>query len=197
MITLYRAVPKKFYIEGKKYYSLPTKRIPSNIPYLIDNIWELLRSDDFPSRRFSAYASPTIELALENASAVGDNREDYIVNKVVFYGEDYKMSHIKSSDARFHNDCFMLKKLVLEHLGKDFSNLSLEDKVKHAALFIPAIEKEELSNYFLSNKNNEKLLLLIKEASTFWNDASTEISDHNGELFFEVKNDTYYELLPV
>lgn len=194
-MKLYRAVPNSILNEEIIYQRQNTKRIPSNIPYLIDNIWEYLRPEIMPSRRFSAYASPTKELALENASAYTET--GYIVKEVLFLNDNYKIAHIPISDAKYHSDINKIKKIVLDHLGKEFSDLSVIEKSKHCALFLPTIDKIELEHYFSETNENKELLLKIKEVSVFWSEAKITPQNHNGELFFELQENCSYKLNPL
>lgn len=197
MIKLYRAVPKKSFNENETYQAKSTKRPPSNVPYLIDNIWESLRPDYFPSRRFSIYASPTPELALENASSIGYNKNDYIVCQLIVKKEDIKIAHIPVKDARNHSDISKIMRHVINNIGQNFPDMNIKDKAKHAALFLPTISKEELIEYFNSNQNSSNLYYEIKKISTFWNEAENVPQNHNGELFFELLNDTSYKLIKI
>lgn len=56
---MYRAVHKASFVPDTVYSEQKTKRVPNNVPHIIDNLWEMFRTEEFPSRRFSAYASPT------------------------------------------------------------------------------------------------------------------------------------------
>lgn len=194
MIKIYRAVPKEGFEEDKIYKAQITRRTPSNVPYLVDNIWEFLRPANYPSRRFAAYASPTKELALENASSVGHNKDDYFVLEVIFNQNDVKLAHIAISDARYHADISKIMRHVIFHLGKDFSNMSLNEKARHAALFIPSVSKEELENYFKSSEHGIQLAHELRKLSTFWKEAALVPQSHNGELFFEVSGTLTYKL---
>lgn len=193
---MYRAVPKASFVPNTVYSEQKTKRVPSNVPYIIDNIWELLRPEEFPSRRFSAYASPTPELALNNASAIGNIKDAYVVCEVVFSGP-IKLAHLSIVDARHHPDISILMRHVMKRLGVDFSNMSLADKITHAALFMPAISKQELSDYFNESEERKMFLWELKRLSSFWFDAQREAQPHNGELFFEVSNGLTYQLKPL
>lgn len=42
---MYRAVPEVSFVPNTVYSEQKTKRIPSNVPYIIDNLWELLRNE--------------------------------------------------------------------------------------------------------------------------------------------------------
>lgn len=193
-MKMFRAVPKEGFDPNRVYKAQATRRTPSNVPYLVDNIWEWLRPEQYPSRRFAAYASPTVELALENASAVGSNKDDYIVCEIQFNEEDIKVAHIGVKDARYHQDISKIMRHVVASLGKDFSNMSLKEKVQYAPLFMPAISKEEMNEYFNSSEEAKKLANELKTMSTFWNDAHIEPQNHHGELFFEVSGNVAYTL---
>lgn len=197
MMKMYRAVPKDGFDSTKQYYSLSTRRTPSNVPYLVDNIWEWLRPTHFPSRRFSAYASPTPELALENASAVGSNKDAYIVCEVNFNSSEVKLAHIIVKDAKYHQDISKIMRHVITSLGKDFSNMSIKEKTQHSPLFMPGVSKEEMDQYFNSSKEASKLGQELKGLSLFWNEALTSPQNHDGELFFELGNKSNYQLIPL
>jgi hypothetical protein len=192
-MKLFRAVPKANFVQEQKYFRLKSQRTPTNIHYVVDNIWEFLRPENYPNRRHCAYASPTKELALGNASSVGYNKDDYFVCEVVFNG-NFKFGHLNLTDARNHTDNFLLKKHVLQFLGKDFSNLPLFEKSKYNSLFLPVVLKDELVDFFNSNELLKELGNELKHYSKFWQDTSLEIHNHNGELFFEPIGESYYQL---
>lgn len=192
---MYRAVPKDGFIPDTIYYGQQTKRIPSNVPYIIDNIWEWLRTDTLPSRRQAIYASPTPQLALENASSVGSDTNKYIVCELVVNDNNLTLAHLNIKDARYHTDISILMRQINTLLGKEFSDLSIQDKIKHAPLYLPAVGKEELDHYF----TNEGYLLVdkIKSISTFWKDIVNIPQDHDGELFFNLSPNGSYTLKPI
>ena len=69
-MELFRAIPSSQLVAAEKgFRRQSTIRVPSNVPYVVDNLWESLRPKNMPSRRHAIYASPTPELALQNASA--------------------------------------------------------------------------------------------------------------------------------
>lgn len=192
---MYRAVPKDGFIENTVYSGQLTSRLPSNVPYIIDNIWEWLRTDNLPSRRHAIYASPTPQLALENASSVGSDTSKYVVCELVIHDSNLTLAHLNIKDARYHKDISILMRQINSLLGKEFSDLSIQDKMKHAALYLPAVSKNELNNYF----TNEGSILVnkIKELSSFWQDTTNVPEDHDGELFFNLSTNGSYTLKPV
>lgn len=193
-MEMFRAVPKEGFDSSKVYKAQSTRRMPSNVPYLVDNIWEWLRPENFPSRRFAAYASPTPELALANASVVGSDTNLYIVCEVEFNTSDIKIAHIPIKDARYHKDISKVVRYVISSFGKEFSNLSVKDKSQHAALFLPGVSKEELIEYFDSSESTINLAHELEDVSTFWKEASLTPQNHDGELFFEVSGEVSYTL---
>lgn len=193
-MKMYRAVPKDGFKAETLYTALPSRRTPSNVPYLVDNIWEWLRPSHAPSRRHAVYASPTPELALANASAAGIDPSLYIACELVFDGEGVKLAHLNVVDARQHKDISRLLRHVSSRHGADFSNLALAEKLAFAPLYLPAVSREELSAYFASSAAATKLSEELALMSTFWDDTSSTPEDHNGELFFELPPGAVYQL---
>jgi hypothetical protein len=196
-MKMYRAVPIAGFDSAKQFSAPTTRRTPSNVPYLVDNVWDALRPDHAPSRRFAAYASPTPELALVNASAAGSDPSLYVACEIVFKGTDIVLAHLKETDARFHPDIGRFVRKVAEVQGANFGSMSLELKAAHAALYLPGVSKFELFAYFCSTSQAQDLRRQLQDLSTFWKDASYEPQPHNGELFFELRNGTTYTLQPV
>lgn len=196
-MKMYRAVPKTGFVENKVYEGQTTKRLPSNVPYIVDNIWEWCRPSDAPSRRHAVYASPTAELALQNASAVGFNKDDYFICQLVFTDPNIKLAHLIIKDAREHDDISRIMRHVNKYFGKDFSGLSIVDKSKHAPLYLPSVNKEDLEEYFQSLGDNYELAQSLKLVTQFWSDVTFEPKNHNGELFFELSPTGTYTLEPI
>jgi hypothetical protein len=198
-MKMYRAVPKEGFDANKIYMRQSTRRTPTNVPYLVDNIWEFLRPDYAPSRRHAAYASPTPELALANASAVGADPSLYEVCEILVKGE-VLLAHLQVTDARLHEDVSRIVRHVAKAHGAPFADLPIEEKAVHAALYLPGVSDDELGAYFCRRVQGEQLrweLQHTRNLCTFWKDASYEPQDHNGELFFELKKGSSYTLKPL
>jgi len=110
---IYRAKNPK-YVKPEPIDPYDTRRMPGNVPYLVDNLWAWTRPDGYPDRRASAYASPSADQAIESAGG-----DDVVAYRVVFDGEhnlaqlgDPRDKGFDRSDARYHPDCRALKKLV-------------------------------------------------------------------------------------
>lgn len=196
-MKMYRAVPKAEFDASKRYFASTTRRTPSNVPFLVDNVWEFLRPDHAPSRRHAVYASPTPELALANASAVGADPNLYQVCEVLVHGFGLRLAHLNVTDARLHEDISRITRHVAKALGSDFADKALEQKTSHAALYLPAVSSYELCAYFDRSIQSQRLLSELKSLSTFWKDASYTPQDHNGELFFELRDGSSYQLKPL
>jgi hypothetical protein len=196
-MKMYRAVPKASFGPNAQFEGLTTRRTPSNVPFLVDNLWEWLRPEHAPSRRHAMYASPTPELALANASAVGSDPSKYVVCELETSGPGLVLAHLLVKDARDHHDIGALVRLVSGSMGREFGSLPLAEKTAHAALYVPAVSKEELSVYFESTEAAKQLAKEVRAVSTFWQDASYTPQDHNGEFFFEIPAGVICTLRPL
>jgi hypothetical protein len=196
MQKLYRAVKKASFNPDELHTVKATRRLPGNVPYLLDNIWEFLRPEGMPSRRHVAYASPSPEIALASASARRKNPEDYVVCEIEVVGGEVKVAHIKEEDAKEHHDIDNVRTAVMQAIGADFSDLPLHEKLHYAPLFLPGVSKAELQEAFAANPRLQALEPIIR-TSTFWDDAVSTPQPHNGELFFEMLNGGGYRLKEV
>lgn len=194
--TLYRAVPAADFDPSRVYSRALTPRLPVNIPYVVDNLWEAIRPNDMPSRRHSAYASPTPELAAANASAAGHDPSLYVVCEVELDGP-VRLAQIPFKDAREHPDIRIVQKAALAALGQDFAEQTLAQRSQVAALFLPGLSPEHLNELARENMLVEWALERTQLESTFWSSATTQPStSSDGELFFELLEGSTYKLAP-
>lgn len=194
-IKMYRAVARARFEQGRRYAPMLTQRLPSNVPYLVDNIWEWLRPESAPSRRHAVYASPTPELALLNASAGGLARENYIVCELELSGPAIKVAHLNVTDARLHHDIGRLMRYLPSAINAGFADLPQQEKQRYAPLFLPGVKKTELEEFFSSSTPLGQLAAGIREISRFWLDASLFVRpESDGEMFFEISAECYYFL---
>lgn len=196
-MKMYRAVPKASFDPNARFEALTTRRTPSNVPYLVDNVWEWLRPEHAPSRRHAMYASPTPELALENASAIGSDPSKYVVCELEVSGPGLVLAHLLVKDARYHDDIGKIVRHVTGAMGRSFGNMPLAEKTAHSALYLPGVSKEELSEYFESTDVAKQLATELRALSMFWQDASYTPQDHNGEFFFEIPAGVFCTLHPL
>lgn len=195
-MKLYRAISKENVpSNGTAYRHVSTLRAPSNVPYLVDNLWEALRPDSMPSRRHAVYASPTAALALSNASSVvGGANNAYRVFEVRIEG-CAKVAHLDVTDARYHDDIRQLPRAIVNTLGKEFSCLPLAERAQVAPLFMPYMTKEDLQRLASQSALVQKCLEEAMRQSTFWPSASpTPKPNSPGELFFELDQSAMYYL---
>ncbi|MBM9536745.1 hypothetical protein [Desulfobulbus alkaliphilus] len=98
-LQLYRSVVLRDEQKDLLFSSKETMRPPGNVPYIVDNLWEWQRPLTFPCRRFSAYASPTPELALQSGPKNGK------VFRLEFLDLP-KIAHLKGyADSKYHPEC--------------------------------------------------------------------------------------------
>jgi hypothetical protein len=147
----------------------PSRRIPANIPYLVDNIWEYLRPESAPSRRFAAFASTTPEQAV--ASALIDPSEEPDIWEVELNRDD-QVVFCDVPDARDHPDVKALPRIITRSLQQSlaFDRYALTER--HARLFVPAAAREDLVEYFQVNEDAPDLERELRNASTFWKDGN-------------------------
>jgi hypothetical protein len=141
-MPIYRAVPRSKCTPGQEIRRSEGRRLPSHVSYLADNLWEFTPPPGMPSRRPAVYASPTPELALQNAAG-GLPRHEYLACVLEFH---YRPAIIQLtvSDARHHPDIKRLQQVVNESL-RDWSATELERKLALAPLFLPGVTREELA----------------------------------------------------
>lgn len=183
---MYRSVKKS--TNSNTSLERNTNRPPGNVPYLIDNLWEWARPEEFPNRRHSVYACPTVELAKELGP------KDGTVYKINIEQSSFKMiaQLIDIKDSKYHDDCKDLLKLmigVFKEINKNWIELPIDDKLFLGKLYIPCLSKEEVEEIM-----NSELLLPHKQAIIdnikYWNnvklvDLNQGFPSQNGEIFFE------------
>jgi hypothetical protein len=196
-MPMFRAVPKEGFDPLKIYAPQATRRMPSNVPFVVDNVWEWLRPGGAPSRRQAVYASPTPAGARASASAVGGNPEDYVVCELEIFSEGLCLAHLKVADAREHSDIGVLMRYLARAFGSHFSDAAIADKLPFAALYLPAVSGHELGELFASSPELALIGKHLRSVSTFWQDASLGLENHNGELFFEMQPGEHYRLHPL
>lgn len=176
-----------YFVEGRN-----TLRAPSNVSFLADNAWELIRliNNPFaPSRRVSAFASPTKAQALE--SAVNTDAE---VFKVVFKNVDPLVSVLHGyCDAKLHPDIKMLQRAFAKQATSDQGFTGKEHLI--ADLFGPFGFK----CVPVWQDNDEDFVLSLLEKVTFWKDIEvipfSKVDPHNEncEIWFDQTNGYWLE----
>jgi len=199
MLTLYRLDKPGADAIGPRHPRQPsTQRVPGNVPYLVDNLWEWARPVECPSRRYAVYASPSPELAREAGGAVGG-----CVYRVEFLG-DVRAVQAPQKDARFHSEAQgsqSLTRFVARLLGQAWVDAPLAEKQTLAPLWAPCLSREEVESVIADSAlapHREALWARIN----FWTDVQLLSLDHplpyaEGEVFFEATSWQYHLVDPL
>jgi hypothetical protein len=191
-MKIFRAVPHAAFNPEREYRRHPGTRLPANVPYLVDNLWEFTRPDAMPSRRKSVYASPTAALALDGAAGVGRPKDGFIVCRVECRGAP-KTFQLSVADARYHPDVKILQKAVHDKLAGPVA-VGFEDKLALAPLFVPGMTRAELQAAMDGNAGLRGLVMELAALVALWKDTPDSAL---GELFFEIDEDNAYTLHPL
>jgi len=192
-MQLFRAIPASRLAEAAIGIGRQsTVRVPSNVPYVVDNLWESLRPKHMPSRRHAIYASPTVELALRNASAALRQGDEYVACRVIVDPDHIRVAHLQVKDAREHSDIRLISQWVSKY-GHALAELPMAAKHKLAPLFMPGLRRNELTDLWKADALVAELFTYVTQHSTFWSSASAVAQPTDGELFFELlgATDTY------
>lgn len=182
-MSLFRCEKKAAETELKREKKT-TRRIPGNVPYVVDNLWEWTRPEGYPSRRFAVCGSPTPEAPWELAKHKG---QLYRIDPP----EEALVVQLKGiEDAKFHPDCKNLKRTLISSLTKTgWTEEPLEGKQKIAPLWAPGLTKEEVE-FLFSLEPLKGIREEMWNAVTFWKDLRQldsvgDLEDTVGEIFFE------------
>ncbi|MFQ5443368.1 MAG: hypothetical protein ACE5EK_02005 [Nitrospinales bacterium] len=190
LLNLYRSIDSEKKSDALYEYK-STMRPPGNVPYVVDNLWEWKRPEEYPNRRFSVFASPSQELANKSTSTEG-----YKAFRVELNG-DFKLAQLKENycDSKYHPETKILKRnliaLVSEISGERWIDLDLKKKQEIGQLWIPCLRKKEISYLFDSIPLLKKIREQLYNKINYWNDVKTLSTDNDfpmnetGELFFE------------
>lgn len=182
---MYRAVRKA---SGFAIPAANGNRPPTNVPYIVDNIWEWLRPDDYPSRRRSAFASPDPHLAAISIGLEDDEMIESIYAIELIGGQAFAQITKGSnpSDARYHSDVTAVPRAMKEKiLPRNWFDLPMSQRGDLAGLYVPCLSKAEVEACFQGIDSSP-----IVRVSTFWRDVDLHVSPdtilhEQGEIFFE------------
>jgi hypothetical protein len=165
-------------------------RMPSNVPYIVDNLWEVLRLDGMPSRRQAIYASPSRALALQNQSG-RDRGDGFCVYRVVVDGSAL-IAQIPKRDAREHADIKNVQ-VIVQSEAASITSAPDDEKPFLALLFLPGATKADWKRARSGSPIADRLAEAMRAASTFWQDASSQPDpESDGELFFQLAPGSTY-----
>ena len=147
-------------------------RVPKHVPLLVDNVWEYIRPAEMPSRRNSAFGSPTAELARLSGPAEG------VICRVFVTMPCPAAQIVGCSDARCHADVATVPPAVAM-MGLPADTVSL--------LSTTLLSRTELGNFL---PRAEDFVAMLADASIFWKQCrrvqvtAGRTADAVGELFF-------------
>jgi hypothetical protein len=118
---IYRSVEAKPDTTTKLRMPKTTMRPPGNVHYVVDNLWEWKRPENYPNRRHSVFASPTPELALKAAKGG-------TVYTVEFNGRCNLCQVRGHDDSKEHPDRKDLRKLLFKIFGQHWIDGNLKDR---------------------------------------------------------------------
>ncbi|PXW98714.1 hypothetical protein C7444_102194, partial [Sphaerotilus hippei] len=164
-----------------------TRRAPSNVPYLVDNLWEWCRPMPMPSRRHSVFACPTPELAREAGNATAGS---------VFSVEttEARVVQIAVKDAKFHPEADPanrnnLSRVVARMFDQKWFDLPIAERGQEALLWSPCLERGEIDRIIGLSRHLRPRREELRNAVRFWQDATlvkkrTVWPHAEGEIFF-------------
>lgn len=197
--SLYRSIKEPTENDQLIFQYRDTMRAPSNVPYIVDNLWEWARPDGYPCRRHASYASPTPKLALESGPGGGK------AYQVRFLGQ-ISIAQVKGcSDSKEHPDCKKLKKVTIHLLRQQIDDWWLDwdigIKQQLGQLWMPCLRKSEMDYLFAHVPELNKIHRELRSYITYWNDIEIinpnqgGFPDKDGEIFFEARDG--YQLMPI
>ena len=140
MRDLYRSV-----VPGSDTFSprgpFATRRIPAYVPYLVDNLWEWKRPEEFPSRRYAVLASPSPVLAVRSGPSGGYAFRVDIRGAAI-------VAQVSLADSRDHHECRSLCRMLKKLLGQNWIDADLHVKQEAGPLYIPCLSKAEIEELF-------------------------------------------------
>lgn len=190
-MEIFRAVPRDTFVEGRIIQWRASTRLPGNVPYVVDNLWEYVRPQDLPSRRHAVYASPSAELALAGASSQSVPADRFIACRVVI-AKPTKLFQASVSDARLHPDVGAIPRLVNRYVQNPTS--APLDLTCLAPLFLPGTPRDQLHR---ATQEVEELARLIDQVAgevKMWQDKPDPTA---GEIIFEIAEGNSYQLTSV
>ena len=189
-IVYYRAVKSLSAAEQVKVHRWrPTMRLPTNVPYIVDNLWEFLRPADMPSRRHAVYVSPSPQLALQCA-ARPEERDGFSAYEVEIVG-DYTITQLSVEDARYHSDVAAVLTLVKAH-QPSWQGCEWTTRLRLGMLFAAGSTKTDWNRLVDEDATTADFVNLLMRTSQFWKTANPPRTNCNGELFFELRRSSHY-----
>jgi hypothetical protein len=201
-MSIYRAHEGKEPDTFEEARDRPTRRPPSNVSYVVDNLWEWTRPECYPDRRSSKFASPNYEQALRSRGLpVGQVqsvfRLEFVGDPVVAQLSVRDEEGGLVRDAKSHPDCKKLRKLLIKKLdgGRDrffWPSQPMEDKHPASQLFQPCLTAEEVDHLFDIVEELQPHKEEIRRRITYWDDLELiepdSLYNQAGEILFQFQN---------
>lgn len=162
-------------------------RPPLYVPNVVDNLWEWQRPIEFPSRRMSAFASPTPQLARQGGPPQGKVYQVDLASAVkVCQLQGYR-------NSRDHPEATSLPILLYERLGADWIAARMEEKDPAGRLWLPCLSQAEVEQLFADVHELRIIRAEMLFSIQYWNhvrllDSADFKLDPEGEVFFEAPN---------
>jgi len=193
--TFFRAVPvTDASIHGEAQHARKTVRLPLNVPYIVDNLWEHLRPGSAPCRRQAVYASPVAALAARYVTAEAKGRGTAVYELLI--SGPAKIAQLQVEDAKLHGDIAAVRKL-LQALSVVVLEASWEARQSMAPLFMPVADKADMLRTIATSPLAASFIEQANQLSRFWSDVSTDNFNPVGEIFFQLAPGSTYRLLPI
>lgn len=190
-LPIYRAEALTATLEGgEPQQARATVRFPVNVPYVVDNLWEVLRPGDMPSRRHALYASPTRALARQNRSG-RDQGRGYCLYQLEIDGAA-AVAQLQIPDARRHPDV-KAAQTIIQSFAQAITSAALAERSAISLLFLPGASAADWDYARSSSAIADRLAGEMIRGSTFWLDAlRTPVASSNGELFLQLAAGSTY-----
>jgi hypothetical protein len=191
--AIYRSALPRHVGDGREKTGVAI-RPPLYVPNAVDNLWEWRRPVGYPSRRMSAFASPTPELAQQGGPPRATVYQIDITSEI-------KVGQLNGyRDSRDHPEAVAIPILLYERLGTDWIGSPMEDKEAAGRLWLPCLSKAEVDRLFADVNALRLIRDEVMSSVRYWNDVqlldpSNLRLDPEGEIFFEAPKG--YTMRPV
>ena len=178
---------------GLVYGRLPTKRLPKDVPFLVDNAWEWVRAcvyPTYPSRRYAVFAAASVASARQWATNTAH------VYEVILPASQRVAQHRLQEAIVRHADLQTVQRMVSSVLQKSgCADRPLAERSSQACLFAPGLDAAEVGAILRAWPEIGALQDELLERLTFWREvgliSAAEARPELGEVFFEPSESGY------
>ena len=166
---------------------LPTKRLPKDVPFLVDNVWEWVRArayPAYPSRRYAVFAAASVA-----AARLWATNAAHVYEVILPAGQRVAQHRLQEAIAR-HADLEKVQRMVSSVLQRSgWADRPLADRLPQACLFAPGLDAAEVEAILSAWPEIGALRDELLERLTFWREVNlipaAEARPELGEVFFE------------